>query len=304
MLEGLPIAFLNLDEVIRIIRASDEPRPEPIKAVKLSDRQAEAILRFRLRQLACLEEQKYKTERKELSAEKEEIEMILASTVRLRNHIKKELAEDAKRFGDARRTRIVMRGEAWAISKTELAPVEAVTVVLSKMGWVRTAKGHDIQPAELIYKAGDEFLCADKGRSNQPAIFMDSTGRTFAADPNSFPTARSYGAPLTGSFSIDARSHFIAVLMGEPDQPLLIASAAGYGFVSARQEIYSRNTKGKTFLSLPPGARPLSPIPINANRENMQLMAITQQGRMLVLAVSDCPACPKAIESSIFSAKI
>jgi topoisomerase-4 subunit A len=225
--------------------------------------------------------------------EKESIEKILASPTRLKNLIKKELTADAAKFADPRRTRIVARGEARAISKTELAPVEPVTVILSKMGWVRTAKGHDIQAAELLYKAGDEFLAAACGRSNQPAVFMDSHGRTYAADPNQFPTARSYGVPLTGSFSIDPQAHFVSVTMGEPEQPLLIASTAGYGFITELGQMHTRNTKGKAFLSLPEGALPLTPMAIDPAAQDLHLVAVTLQGRMLAFPLNELPHLPR-----------
>ncbi len=301
VLEGLLVAYLNLDEVIRIIRTSDDPRPALMKAFAISERQAEAILQIRLRQLAKLEEQRLKKEQKDLAAEKETIEKLLASPTRLKNLIKKELQQDAAKFADGRRTRIVARTEARAISKTELAPVEPVTVVLSKMGWVRTAKGHDIQPAELIYKAGDEFLAAAQGRSNQPAVFMDTHGRTYAADPNTFPTARSYGVPLTGSFSIDAQAHVVSVTMGEAEQPLLIASTAGYGFITELEQLHTRNTKGKAFLSLPENALPLTPIAIDPAAQNLHLVAVTQQGRMLAFPIGELPHLPRGKGNKIIN---
>jgi topoisomerase IV subunit A len=293
MLDGLMIAFLNLDRVIKIIRTSDDPKPELIAAFQITERQAEAILQTRLRHLARLEEMKLKAEQKALAAEKDGIEKVLASPTRLKNMIKKELSQDAARFGDARRTRIVRRTEARAISRTEMAPIEPVTVILSQTGWVRTAKGHEINPHELIYKSGDGFHSAAHGRNNQPAVFMDSTGRTYAADPNSFPTARSYGVPLTGFFSISPDSRFLAVLMGEPEQSLLVASTSGYGFVAALQDMISRNTKGKAFLSLPEGALPLKPIPLGDATEETLVVAVTRQGRMLVFPIAELPRLAK-----------
>jgi topoisomerase-4 subunit A len=293
VLEGLLIAFLNLDRIIQIIRTSDDPKPELIKAFSISERQAEAILQIRLRQLARLEEQKLKAEQKALLAEKTAIEKVLASPARLGNLIKKEMSDDAAKFGDARRSRIVARAEARAISETEMAPVEPVTVVLSKMGWVRTAKGHDIKPEELIYKSGDEFLSAAYGRSNQSAIFMDSNGRTYAADPNSFPTARSHGVPLTGSFAIDANARVLSVVIAEPATEYLVASTAGYGFFSKLEEMHSRNAKGKAFLTLPEGAVPLAPIPIDRNIDHLLVVAVTRQGRMLAFPADELPRMAK-----------
>jgi topoisomerase IV subunit A len=293
MLEGLMIAYLNLDRVIKIIRTSDDPKPDLIKAFKITERQAEAILQTRLRHLARLEEMKLKAEQKSLAAEKDAIEKVLASPERLKSLIKKELTEDAARFGDPRRTRIVSRTEARAISRTEMAPVEPVTVILSQMGWVRTAKGHEIDPGELIYKSGDGFLTAACGRNNQPAVFMDSTGRTYAGDPNIFPTARSYGIPLTGIFSIASGARFVDVLMGEPERSLLIASTSGYGFIAALQDMVTRNTKGKAFLSLSESAVPLAPIPIEEEGEELFVAAVTRQGRMLAFSIEELPRLPK-----------
>ncbi|RJQ80073.1 MAG: DNA topoisomerase IV subunit A [Desulfobacteraceae bacterium] len=293
VLEGLMIAFLNLDLIIKIIRNSDDPKPDLVKAFSISERQAEAILQIRLRQLARLEEQKLKAEQKELADEKSAIEKVLSSPRRLINLIKKELTEDAAQFGDARRTRIVRRTESRAISKTELAPVEPITVIVSQMGWVRTAKGHDIDPLELIYKAGDGYLSTALGRSNQAAIFMDSNGRTYAADPNSFPSARSYGVPLTGFLSIAPQSRFVAVLMGEPEQKLLAASTAGYGFITVFQEMITRNTKGKAFLNLPAGALPLHPMPIDDTVPEQLVVAVTRQGRMLAFPIHVLPQLPR-----------
>jgi len=187
----------------------------------------------------------------------------------------------------------VARTEARAISRTELAPVEPVTVILSQMGWVRTAKGHEIDPGELIYKSGDGFLTAACGRSNQPAVFIDSTGRTYAGDPNSFPTARSYGIPLTGIFSMASGARFVDVLMGEPERSLLIASTAGYGFIAVLEDMVTRNTKGKAFLSLSEGAVPLSPIPIEGEGEELLVAAVTRQGRMLAFPIGELPRLPK-----------
>ncbi len=294
ILEGLLIAFLNLDEVIRIIRNSDHPKPELIKAFKISEIQAEAILQIRLRQLARLEEKKLKDEQKALAEEKSTIEKILASPTRMKNLIKKELTEDAKKFGDERRTKIVQRTEARAISKTELAPVEPVTVILSKMGWVRTAKGHDIVAEDLIYKSGDGFLAACRGRSNQPAIFMDSTGRTYATDTDKFPTARSYGAPLTGTFTIAAQSRFVTVILGEAEQSVLVAGTGGYGFVSTLEDMVTRNTKGKAFLNLSPNAAPLPPMLFSVeDGQPLYVAAISLQGRMIAFPLEELPRMPR-----------
>ena len=293
VLEGLLIAFLNLDEVIHIIRTSDEPKAALIKRFKLSDRQAEAILQIRLRQLAKLEEIKLKAEQKELLAEEKQILGILNSKARLKTLIKKELKADAKRYGDERRTAITQRQEAKAISLVQLAPVEPVTVILSRQGWVRMAKAHDVAAEELNYKAGDDFMAAAEGKSNQPAVFLDTTGRSYATTVNEFPSARSYGTPLTGIFKNPPESQFIATLMGEPDQRILAASDAGYGFVTVLENMYTRNLKGKAFLSLPSGAAPLPPQRIVAETETLYIAAVTLQGRLLVFPLSELPELPK-----------
>ena len=304
IVEGLMIAYLNLDEVIRIIRTSDEPKPDLMQAFKLSDKQAEAILQLRLRYLAKLEEEKLVEENKALFEEKTFLETTLGSKARLRTLIKKELQNDGALFEDPRRTRIAGESEAArAISQTELAPVEPLTVILSEMGWVRSAKGHDIDPQELNYKAGDGFLSATQGRSNQPTVFLDTSGRSYAADPAGFPTARSYGAPLTSYFTLPSQARFLAALMGEPDRKLLVASSAGYGFITELAHLVTRNQKGKAFLTLPAGAQPLAPVGLGGELENLLLVAVTLQGRMLVFPLSALPEMPRGKGNKIIQIK-
>ena len=292
ILEGLLIAHLNIDQVIKIIRTNDEPKPVLMKTFKLSDIQAEAILQLRLRHLARLEQIKIETEQKALVKEKSDLEKILASAARLKNLVKKELKETAAQFQDPRRTRIVERREAKAISQAELTPSEPMTVILSKNGWVRSAKGHDLDPAGLSYKAGDEFLSAGFGKSNQLAVFMDSGGRTYATQANTLPSARSLGQPLTSMFAPQPQEVFMAVLFGEPGRYILAASDAGYGFVTQLENLYTKNQKGKAFLSLPRGARPLHPQYIE-NLEGTLLAAITNEGRLLVFPLNSLPVLPK-----------
>ncbi len=293
VLAGLLIAYLNLDEVIHIIRTSDEPKPALIARFKLSERQAEAILQLRLRQLAKLEEQKIKAEQAELLAEEKQIQGLLNSNTRLKNLIKKELLADARQYGDPRRTAITQRREARAISQVQLAPVEPVTVILSRQGWVRMAKAHDVAAEELIYKAGDDFLAAAQGRSNQQAVFLDSTGRSYASEVSGFPSARSYGIPLTGLFKNPPNSQFMAVLMGEPEQRILAFSDAGYGFVTVLENMYTRNLKGKAFLSLPAGALPLPPLIVPDDGAERFIAAVTLQGRLLIFPLSELPELPR-----------
>jgi topoisomerase-4 subunit A len=292
ILEGLLIAHLNIDKVIKIIRTHDDPKPVLMKTFKLSDIQAEAILQLRLRHLARLEQIKIETEQKELTGEKSNLEKILASAARLKTLVKKELKATAALFSSPRRTAIVQRREAKAISKAELTPTEPMTVILSKNGWVRSAKGHDLDPAALSYKTGDAFLGAGLGKSNQLAVFLDSFGRTYATQAHALPSARSLGQPLTSMFTPQPQAVFTAVLFGDPSRYILAASDAGYGFITQLENLYTKNQKGKAFLSLPPGSRPLQPLYIES-LENTLLAAITNAGRLLVFPLNALPELPK-----------
>lgn len=293
VLAGLMVAFLNLDEVIRIIRTEDEPKPVLMRRFDLTDRQAEAILQLRLRHLAKLEERKLKEEQAALAAEEKQIQAILDSPARLRSLIKKELSADARQYGDARRTAVVEREEAKAIAQTQLAPVEPVTVILSRQGWVRLAKTHEVAAETLSYKAGDGFLAAARGRSNQPAVFLDSTGRSYMSAVTDFPSARSNGTPLTGLFKTPPQAQFVAVLMGAAQQPMLIAGDGGYGFVTVLENLHTRNQKGKAFLTLPSGSLPLSPLEIPESEIPLHVAAVTLQGRLLIFPLADLPELPK-----------
>jgi topoisomerase-4 subunit A len=292
ILEGLLIAHLNIDDVIRIIRTNDTPKPVLITTFKLSDIQAEAILQLRLRHLARLELIKIETEQKGLVKEKKDLEKILASATRLKTLVKKELKAAAARFEDARRTAIVERQEARAISKADLIPSEPVTIILSKNGWVRSAKGHEVAPEGLSYKAGDAFLGSAQGKSHQLAAFLDSAGRSYSAQAVSLPSARGFGQPLTSRFSPQPKATFMAVMIGDPGQLILAASDAGYGFVTKLENLYTKNHKGKAFLSLPKGGLPLHPLPVE-RIENTVLAAVTSEGRMLVFPLSVLPMLPK-----------
>lgn len=292
ILDGLLVAYLNIDEVIRIIRTEDAPKTVLMQRFKLSDTQAESILQLRLRHLARLEEVKIRDEQAALTKERKQLEKILASNARLKTLVKKELQKEAGTFGDKRRTAIVTRMDAQAISQEELAPVEPVTVVLSVNGWVRAAKGHDLDPAKLSYRAGDRLLATAEGKSNQPAVFLDTSGRTYSLPALSLPSARGYGEPLSGRLVLPPKSAFTAVLMGEPTQQLLMASDAGYGFLTNLSELMTKNQKGKAVLSLPKGALPLSPVVVNNVNETL-LAAITNEGRLLVFPLADLPILPK-----------
>ena len=292
ILDGLLVAYLNLDEVIRVIRKSDEPKGELIKKFKLSEIQAEAILRIRLRQLARLEEIKVKAKKEELTKEKDLIEKTLASNQRLKTLMKKELKEDAKKHGDERRTLIVERQEAKAIKEVELTAVEPVTVVLSAGGWVRAARRHDIDPAGLPYKAGDEFLSAARGKTIHPAIFMDTRGRAYSLPAHTLASARGHGEPLTGKLTLAEGARFLAVVMGASEQKVLLASDAGYGFITELSNLVTKNTKGKAMLSVARGCEALTPAYVN-NYETDYLAAITTEGRMLVIPAAALPELPK-----------
>jgi topoisomerase-4 subunit A len=292
ILTGLLVAYLNLDEIIRIIRESDEPKPVLMQKFNLSDGQAEAILQIRLRQLAKLEEIKIKNETQALEKERDWIEKILASSRRLKTLIKKELREDAAKYGDERRSLIIERKEALAIKEVELTPVEPVTVVLSAGGWVRAARGHDVDPTNLNYKAGDEFLSAAHGKTIHSAIFLDTRGRTYSLMAHTLPSARGQGEPLTGKLSPSNGARFLSVVMGAPDQKVLLASDAGYGFVTEIANMITKNTKGKATLSCPNESEPLPPVYVN-NYETDYLAAITTEGHMLVFRVNVLPELPK-----------
>jgi topoisomerase-4 subunit A len=292
ILEGLLTAHLNIDQVIRIIRTHDDPKPVLMKTFKLSDPQAEAILQLRLRHLARLEHMKIEAEQNELAREKSDLEKILGSRTRLKTLVKKELTATALQHGDARRTAIVVRQEAKAISKADLTPSEPVTIILSKNGWVRSAKGHDVDPVGLGYKAGDDFLSSAAGKSNQQVVFLDSTGRTYATVAFSLPSARGFGQPLSSRFQPLPQAAFAAVLTGDADRDVLVASDAGYGFITKLEQLYTANKKGKAFLTLPKGARPMHPLSIDVI-ERTDLATITNEGRMLVFSLSALPVLPK-----------
>jgi topoisomerase-4 subunit A len=300
VLEGLLIAFLNIDEVIKIIRENDQPKPVLMAHFGISERQAEAILELKLRHLAKLEEMKIRGEQAELEKERDYLEGILGSEKKLTKLIREELLADAEKYGDNRRSPIVQREEAKALSEKELLPSEAVTVVLSEKGWVRCAKGHDVDGNSLQYKAGDGFKAAAMGRSNRYAAFIDSSGRSFAAEAHDLPSARGQGEPLTGRFTLVAGETFEHVLMAEDSQKLLLASDAGYGFVGTFADLVSRNKAGKAVLSLPTGAKVLPPIPIK-NPETDLVVAISTEGRMLVFPVADLPQLSKGKGNKILS---
>ncbi len=292
LLDGLLIAFLNLDEVIKIIRTEDEPKKVLMKRFKLSELQADFVLDTRLRQLARLEEMKIRGEQDELAKEKAEIEKILASATRLKTLVKKELIADAEEYGDDRRSPLVEREAAQAMDETALIAAEPVTVVLSEKGWVRAAKGHDVDAAGLSYKAGDGYKDSAIGKSNQLATFIDSTGRSYCVQAHTLPSARGQGEPLTGRVNPIAGATFEAVIMGGNQDLYLLASDAGYGFVAKLEDLQGRNKAGKAVLKLPSGARVLTPQRVH-NYDNDLVAAVTSEGRLLVFPISELPQMPK-----------
>ncbi|MDQ6566786.1 MAG: DNA topoisomerase IV subunit A [Haemophilus parainfluenzae] len=299
ILDGLMIAFLNIDEVIEIIRTEDEPKQVLMARFNLSDEQAEAILNLRLRHLAKLEEHQLQTEKDKLEEERSNLELILGSERRLNTLIKKEIQEDAKKYASPRMSQLVEREEAKAISESEMMPAEPVTVILSEMGWVRCAKGHDIDPAGLSYKAGDKYLAHACGKSNQPVIFIDSTGRSYALDPLSLPSARSQGEPLTGKLTLPAGATIEQVIMEPEKQELLMASDAGYGFICKFEDLIARNKAGKALISLPENAKVLKPETLSESAS--LLVSLTSAGRMLIFPVRDLPALSKGKGNKIIS---
>ena len=291
ILEGLMIAFLNIDEVIEIIRHEDDPKAELMARFNLSDEQADAILNLRLRHLAKLEENQLKAEQDELEKERLNLEAILGSERRLNTLIKKEIQEDAKKYASPRMSQLVEREEAKMISESDMTPAEPVTVILSEMGWVRCAKGHDIDPKSLSYKAGDNYRAHACGKSNQAVVFIDSTGRSYALDPLSLPSARSQGEPLTGKLNLPAGATIEYVVMASEQQELLMASDAGYGFICKFEDLIARNKAGKALISLPENAKVMEPKTL-ANATAL-VVAMTSAGRMLIFPVKDLPALSK-----------
>ncbi|MDJ0779571.1 MAG: DNA topoisomerase IV subunit A [Gammaproteobacteria bacterium] len=286
ILEGLMIAFLNLDEVIRIVREEDDPKAELIKAFKLTEIQAEEILNTRLRNLAKLEEMKLRAEQEELIIEKKELETLLRSERRIKTLIKKEIEADVETYGDDRRSPIVRRDAARALDETDLVPSEPLTVVLSSKGWVRAAKGHDIDPASLNYKGGDGYRASAQGKSNQSVVFLDSNGRAYALVAHSLPSARGQGEPLTGRFKPASGAEFRSCVMGRDDDRFLLSSSHGYGYVCRFADMLTRNKNGKAQLSLPKGAG-VMPIASVLDYDGDQLVSITSDGYMALLAVSE-----------------
>jgi topoisomerase-4 subunit A len=299
ILDGLLVAFLNIDAVIKIIRTEDEPKPVLMKRFKISDIQAEAILELRLRHLAKLEEMKIRGEQDELAQERADLERTLKSRARLTKLMRDEIEALAKQHGDARRTAIVERAAARAIAESDLVSSDPVTVVLSERGWVRAGKGHEVDLEKLSYRAGDAYLASALGRSNQAAVFIDSTGRAYSLPAHALPSARGQGEPLSGHFNSPDGASFRAVLLGAPEDCWVVASSTGYGFVVKLEDLYSRNKAGKAALRVPKGATviPAAPVPVDAKR----MAAVSSDGRLLVFDLAELPQLAKGKGNKIIA---
>ncbi len=288
ILDGLIIAYLNIDEVIAIIRNEDEPKAVMMERFGLTDVQANAILDLKLRHLAKLEEFQIRAEQSELDEERKKLESILGSDELMRNLIKEEVEQAAEEFGDDRRSPLVEREESQAFSDKDLLTSDPVTVVLSKQGWIRAAKGHDIDPLSLNYKASDGYKLSIAGRMNQPTILLDSMGRSYTLETHNLPSARGQGEPVTGSISLQKGASIEALAAGKESDQVLLSSDAGYGFVTSIGDMTSKTKNGKAVLTLPKGANIVAPASI-ADSENGLIAAVTSEGRLLVFPVSELP---------------
>ena len=292
LLEGVLIAFLNLDEVIRIIRSEDEPKPVLMQRFGLSEEQAEYILETKLKQLARLEEMKIRGEQDELAKERDKIVATLGSNAKLKKQVKDELLADAKKFGDARRSPLVQREAAQAINENELVPSEPVTVVLSTKGWIRSAKGHDVDAASLGYREGDKLLQAVRGRSTQQAAFVDSTGRAYSTPAHTLPSARGNGEPLSGRFTLPAGASFVGAAIADNDARFVVASSFGYGFVTRFENFTGRNKAGKQLINADDAADILSPAAVTDTASDW-VVSITSGGHLLAFPISELPELDK-----------
>ena len=288
ILEGYLVAYLNVDEVIRIIRKEEDPKPVLMARFGLTDAQAEAILELKLRFLGRLEEMEIRGEQDKLAKERDKLEKILKSKAKLRSLVRDELEQDAEKFGDDRRSPIVQREAARALDVTALVPTEPVTIVLSEQGWIRAARGHEIDPATLSYKSGDAFLHAAKGHSNQLAFFLDSTGRSYALPAHKLPSARGQGEPLSSHLDPPAGATFVGVVTGKGEDLFLLSTDDGYGFIVTLEELFSKNRAGKAVLNVQKGARALAPRRLFTSGSDM-IAAVTTEGRLLLFPASELP---------------
>jgi topoisomerase-4 subunit A len=292
ILEGLLVAYLNIDEVIHIIRTEETPKAALMQRFDLTGTQAEAILELKLRNLARLEEMKIRGEQEELDEERQSLETTLGSKARMKTLVKKELLADAEKYGDERRSVLTEREASQALREEDLVPSEPSTIILSQSGWVRAAKGHDIDPESLNYKAGDEFQHAARGRSNQVAVFLDSSGRAYALPAHSLPSARSLGEPLTSRFSTPDGARFLYALAGDASQKVVLASSFGYGFVTVMENLHSRMKAGKAMIALRDEAVPVAPAVIYSEEADTIICA-TSEGYLLAFPLADLPELAK-----------
>lgn len=292
VLDGLLVAYLNIDEVIAIIRKEDKPKPVLMKQFKITDVQAESILNLRLRNLAKLEEMKIRAEQDELNEERDSLDKILKSSARLKTLIKDEILEDAEAYGDDRRTKIVAREAAQALDETQLVASEPVTIIVSQRGFARAARGHEVDALSLSYKSGDGYLAAAHGRSNQLAMFIDSTGRVYSVMANTLPSARGQGEPLSSHFKPPDGAEFCGTMIGDNDQKYLLASDAGYGFIATLSDLVSRNKAGKAILRVSPGGRVVVPAPVPQDSECL-IAAVSSIGRLLLFEMDELPELAK-----------
>ncbi|XKH61172.1 DNA topoisomerase IV subunit A [Halomonas sediminis] len=300
LLEGLLTAYLNLDEVIRIIREEDEPKAQLIKAFALSDRQAEAILELRLRHLAKLEEMKIRGEQDELETERKRLSALLGSEAKLTNLIEKEIRAAGKEHGDARRSPLVEREDSKALSEVELLGADPITVVLSEKGWIRAAKGHDIDPEGLSYKAGDRFHLVARGKTNQPLVLLDDTGRAYTLAAHNLPSARGQGEPVTGRANVAAGAQMTGLMLGPAQSRFLLASDGGYGFIATLEALTGKNKAGKAVLSVPKGCNVLPPVPVpqvegaaEDEARALWVAVVSNEGRLLLFPLDDLPQMAK-----------
>lgn len=299
ILEGYLVAYLNIDEVIHIIRTEEHPKQALMQRFEISDVQAEAILELKLRNLAKLEEMKIRGEQDELGKERDWLEKTLGSEARLKTLIKKELTAIAEKYGDDRRSPLALRDEAKAFSELELMTADPITVVLSEKGWIRAAKGHDMDPTTLSYKSGDSFKLAARGRSNQPAVIIDSTGRAYTLATHNLPSARGQGEPITGRINPPSGAGFDGLMMGDGSQRCLLASDAGYGFVTNLGDLQTKNRAGKAALSLPAGARVVTPVLLE--EEAQWVAAVSNEGRLLLFPLADLPSLSRGKGNKIIA---
>ncbi len=301
VLEGLLIAFLNIDEVIHIIRTEDHPKPVLMERFSITDIQAEAILELKLRHLAKLEEMKIRSEQDELHKERESLEKILGSEQRLKKLIRDEIKADAEKYGDDRRSPIIERQASKAMDESALISNEPLTIILSQKGWIRAAKGHDIDVSSLNYRSGDSYLASARGRSTQPVYVLDSTGRAYSVTTHDLSSARSQGEPLTGRLKPPSGSLFLHLLAGQPNDWIVVASSAGYGFKVQLKDLFSKNKAGKALLNLPVGAEVIMPGLIGD--EDKLLAIATKQGRLLIFPLDELPALTKGKGNKLIQIK-